>query len=516
MASLRVLGICRVSTAEQARDSHFSLGHQRRVIAEYCQRQGWELRDTVEYVQSGGSNQTELQQILSRVQYEQMDVVVVAELDRLARDMVTTLTFIETLQEQHVGFVSVSDQLDLTTPEGELRMMMLSMFAHYFRRQLSQKVRGGQEERFRAGKRHGERPYGYRAHGDIWRIDPGEASIVRQVYHWYLDEDLGQRAIAKRLNALEVKTQRGLVGAWDARTIGNMLRREAYCGDTIYQKYHFIRDRRGHSHQTKHAPSIRRDTHPPIIDRQTWDRVQSRIRDKALLGPRSQPVSRVFSGLCRCGICGMSMSINKGHYVCRGYITKGTCDRRTAIAQKELEQRVIEAIDRLAQSPLEAEDCAVWIPYDAAWQQWIMEHRRIAQDRQYIAQRLRRAQDCLLDGTLSGPEYRDIVSRLRLDGEAISRSSNTAIPDSCITAAHSAMHDLAQSVRDAQRGGNIQSARQQIQQVCRAVVVDQDGSIVITWGATHSVPSLLPFALPLTPEPSDLTRPVGFPAQPVG
>jgi DNA invertase Pin-like site-specific DNA recombinase len=515
MARLRALGICRVSTAEQARDTHFSLGHQRRVIAEYCARQGWELVDAVEYVQSGGSNQTELAQILSRVQGEHMHVVVVAELDRLARDMVTTLTFIETLQAQHVGFVSVADQLDLTTPEGELRMMMLSMFAHYFRRQLSHKVRGGQEERFRAGKRHGERPYGYRAAGDTWAIDPEEAAVVRQVYRWYLDDDLGQRAIAKRLNAMGIKTQRGRIGAWDARTIGNMLRREAYCGDTIYQKWRYTRDRRGHLHQTIQTPSIRRDTHPAIIDRRNWERVQARMRDKAHLGPRGQKVARIFSGLCRCGVCGTSMSINRGHYVCRGYITKGTCSRATAIPQTVLEQRVLEALTSLAHAVVRPEDCAVWIPYDGEWQRWLLGRQQAARERERIAERLRHAQDALLEGTLTGAEYREIATRLRQDDAALARF-DVPLPESCQTSVHQAIQALMVEIQAAQAGQAVLTTRQHVQQVCRQIVVAPDGSIAVSWGTTHPTPSLLPFGPPATSVPTASGWPPAFPAQPVG
>ena len=515
MARLRALGICRVSTAEQARDTHFSLGHQRRVIAEYCARQGWDFVDAVEYVQSGASNHTELSQILSRVQGEQMHVVVVAELDRLARDMVTTLTFIETLQAQHVGFVSVADQLDLTTPEGELRMMMLSLFAHYFRRQLSHKVRGGQEERFRAGKRHGERPYGYRASGDTWAVVPEEAAVVRQVYRWYLEEDLGQRAIAKRLNAVGIKTQRGRIGAWDARTIGNMLRREAYCGDTIYQKWRYTRDRRGHLHQTIQTPSIRRDTHPAIIDRRDWERVQSRMRDKAHLGPRGQKVARIFSGLCRCGVCGTSMSINRGHYVCRGYIAKGTCSRSTAIPQAVLEQRVIEALATLATAPVRPEDCAVWIPFDKEWQQWQLGRQQAVQERERIAARLRHAQDALLEGTLTGPEYREIAARLHQDDAALSRF-DSALPPSCQAAVQQAIHRLREAIVAAQSGHQVLATRQQVQQVCRQIVVAPDGSVAVSWGTTHPTPALLPFEPHAAmPRPGSASRPA-FPAQPVG
>lgn len=139
---MRVLAICRVSKEEQATADHHSLDWQEATIRRYAAERSWVVVDVVRYVQSGGANQGELDKILSRIHAQRIEVVAVTEVDRLARDMVSSLLFLEELSKQGCRFVAVADGLDLSQPDGELRMMLLSLFAHYFRTQLSRKIRG--------------------------------------------------------------------------------------------------------------------------------------------------------------------------------------------------------------------------------------------------------------------------------------------------------------------------------------------------------------------------------------
>ena len=91
---IRALGLARVSTTEQSTPDHFSLSHQAGVIRDYTRQHQCDLTDIIQYVQSGGRNRTTLQKVLQRVKRDQIRLVVVAELDRLSRDLVATMSFI--------------------------------------------------------------------------------------------------------------------------------------------------------------------------------------------------------------------------------------------------------------------------------------------------------------------------------------------------------------------------------------------------------------------------------------
>ncbi len=426
---MRVLGVARVSTKEQATDAHFSFLSQRTRIADYAQTRGWELVDVIEYVQSGGSNRRELRDILRRVEADRIECVVVNELDRLARDMVSTMLFLEELQRVGCRFASVSDDLDLTTPDGELKMMMLAMFAHYFRRQLSRKVKGGQAERAKQGKRHGERPFGYQPAGDSWAIDSQESEVVQQVYQWYLHEQQGFRAIAKRLNETQVPGQKGRIGTWDARTIERMLRREVYAGDIIYQKWVQTTDREGHRHTQRQTPQIVRDSHPAIIDRETWNATQARLAVRQSLGHRPQHSPYLLSGLVSCGLCGAAMVVLRtGHrrpdgsrdpvYCCRAYHTKGACSTATKIPLDDLEHAVLGALraelQQVQQHPT-PDQIAHWLADDPAVAQAQRDRRQTEQRLQAIPGMLARAEEMTLQGVYTIDEYRSTKSRLQAE-----------------------------------------------------------------------------------------------------
>jgi hypothetical protein len=326
-------------------------------------------------------------------------------------------------------FASVSDDLDLTTPDGELKMMMLAMFAHYFRRQLSRKVRGGQAERAKQGKRHGERPYGYQPDGDSWRPDPAEAPVVQQVYQWYYQDHQGFRAIAKRLNLAGVLGQKGRLGTWDARTVERMLRREAYAGDTIYQKWLQETDRDGHRHLKRNTPTIIRNTHPPLIDRATWNAVQERLAVRQQLGRRTHSSPYLLSGLVRCGACGSSMGVVRigqrredGRrdpvFCCQAYHTKGLCSRATVIPVADLEQAVLATLRaELAQAqtrPTPAQ-VAVWLEDDPAISQARAQRRQAEQRLATLPGMLARAEEMALQGAYTIDEYRRSKSRLETE-----------------------------------------------------------------------------------------------------
>lgn len=420
---MRALGVARVSTQEQAQGDRFSIPHQRQRILEHCLQRGWDLLDVVEYVQSGGSNYRELQAILDRVRREQIQVVVVNELDRLARDMISTLLFLEDLQKAGCRFAAVADDLDLTTPDGELKMMILSVFAHYFRRQLARKVKGGIAERARQGKHHGGRPpYGYRFAGDKLTPHPDQAPVVRQIYQWYVTEGLGGREIAKRLNAQSIPTQTGR-GEWASTEVLRLLRKPAYAGDLQHGAVEFFRERTGTSHKVHRPdPLVVPDAHPALIDRETWDTAQRIMQARGGASGRQADSPYLLSGLVYCGLCGKTMvpvkARKRTRYVCRGYQSGGTCTSAHAVFVDELEQSVSERLLADLEQPSD-KDLLSWV--DRLTQQHAAQHDR-RRERERVERRLaelpamrQRAEDALLHGAFTIPKYKEVQAKMDED-----------------------------------------------------------------------------------------------------
>lgn len=344
----KALAVVRVSTAEQAREERFSIPHQKTHILEECKHRELDLVHFFEFVQRGdkilSDSSKERAEVIAFIKNYNIGIVIVHELDRLARSMLDTLLFVDELNKLGVSFVSIHDGFDTSTPQGQLQMHILAAFAEYFRKQLASKVIGGMIERAKQGKHMGRRPLGYKVGSEGFEIAEEEARIVRQIFSMYLDQNLGLRGIADQLNGMGLKSQRGNV--WSHVSVREILENEVYTGTFVWSNIRV------------------EDNHPVIIDRETWEKAQKRRSLKKGLGGRSQNSIYLLSGLLRCGVCGDSTLVGrharKGkyeyrYYVCNNYTSKGlqTCPSGYLRADK-LEEYVINDIhDFTKQQPTE-------------------------------------------------------------------------------------------------------------------------------------------------------------------
>jgi len=81
---------------------------------------------------------------------------VVWRLDRVGRDLLDLLTFMKLLDAEGIGFKSLQDQIDTTTPVGRVMLAMLGAFAQFERDLIQQRTKAGVERAMAAGKRFGQ------------------------------------------------------------------------------------------------------------------------------------------------------------------------------------------------------------------------------------------------------------------------------------------------------------------------------------------------------------------------
>lgn len=213
-------------------------------------------------------------------------------------------------------------------------------------------------------------PYGYlKAPEDYHKlvINPETATIVQDIFQWYVYEGMNKNAIARKLIALGIpsptayKQQMGMnyhnphaqTGKvyWSERTIVNMPKNPTYLGHMV-QGRHQVKSYKVHTI----VPIPEDDwfwvenTHEAIIDQQTFDRAQELLEKNVRTSPKAKTVY-LFSGFLRCGDCGRGMTrrTSKGYtyYSCKTYIMKsrGLCSSHT-IRDELVEQVVFEAVKR--------------------------------------------------------------------------------------------------------------------------------------------------------------------------
>ncbi len=147
----------RVSTSDQQ-----TIPLQIRVLRDYALRRGWTIALQVKEVGSGASQRELREKLLEAARRREIDVVLVWRLDRWGRSVADLLATLQELEHLGVGFVSLTEALDLTTPAGRAMAALLAVFAEFERDILRERVRAGlaprAAERQETGPAHHSRP----------------------------------------------------------------------------------------------------------------------------------------------------------------------------------------------------------------------------------------------------------------------------------------------------------------------------------------------------------------------
>jgi len=143
----------RVSTGHNGQDPSM----QTRELEEYCQRRGWEVAGC--YVDTGisGSKETrpELDRLMADAHRRRFDAVAVWKFDRFARSVSHLLRALETFKALGIDFVSLSEQVDTSTPTGKMVFTVLGAVAELERSLIAERVRAGIRNARAKGKRLG-------------------------------------------------------------------------------------------------------------------------------------------------------------------------------------------------------------------------------------------------------------------------------------------------------------------------------------------------------------------------
>jgi DNA invertase Pin-like site-specific DNA recombinase len=144
------LPVARVSTNDQQ-----TLAMQNRAMREYAARRGWTIALQVREVNSGAARRKARERLMEAARRREIDVVLVWRLDRWGRSVTDLLATLQELEHLGVGFVSLMEALDLTTPVGRAMAGLLAVFAAFEREVLQERTKAGLAHARENGKRLG-------------------------------------------------------------------------------------------------------------------------------------------------------------------------------------------------------------------------------------------------------------------------------------------------------------------------------------------------------------------------
>lgn len=169
----------RVSTNDQQ-----TLAMQNRAMREYAARRGWTIALQVREVNSGATKRETREKLLEAARRREIDIVLVWRLDRWGRSVTDLLATLQELEHLGVGFVSLTEALDLATPAGRAMAGLLAIFSEFEREVLRERTRAGLAQARLNGKRLG-RPATAAVHAaeiqKLHRAGVSKSEIARRV-----------------------------------------------------------------------------------------------------------------------------------------------------------------------------------------------------------------------------------------------------------------------------------------------------------------------------------------------
>jgi site-specific DNA recombinase len=378
----------RVSTPQQEQEA--TIESQVAAIESYAEGQGYALNKSLYFMDqavSGGQlARPGLDKLRDQASEGLFSVVLCLSPDRLARHYAHQWMLLDELQRVGVKVIFVNQPQIEESPQGQLLLGVQGLFAEYERALISERLRRGKLYRIRQGEMVSPvAPYGYRyipmgeSNGGHWELNEAEARVVRQMYDWYVNEELTIQQLLQRLR--EAGTQAVARGQqWQFSTVQAILKQRDYTGKAYYnqtQADHEVvgqakRHGRGPKRVAARVPRPPEEwipvTVPPIISEEIWLHAQERLAMNHKFAQRNNHKHfYLLRSLLVCSHCGHSLvgrtATHSTTYACpyqSGKLDPTVAAHRCSIDGSLIETLVWQAVTELLQNPTLLAD---------AWQQ---------------------------------------------------------------------------------------------------------------------------------------------------
>lgn len=342
---------CRLSQDDVREGESNSIVNQKSLLKEYARKQHFKnLRFFVDDGYSGTSfDRPSFREMEQLIESGEVGTVIVKDISRLGRNylqvgMYTDIVF----PENDVRFIAVNDNVD-SEVQTEFDMTPIRNFCNeLYARDTAKKIKSTFRMKGESGKHLTTNPpFGFvkdTEDKDKWLIDEEAAETVRYIFKLCCD-GYGPTQIAKRLRAEKVltptayKTQKlgSLLPSepykWAQKTVAGILEKVEYLGHTENFKTASKNYRsKKRVPNAKENRKLFENTHPAIVDKNTFDTVQEIRRNKRR--PTATGKISIFSGKVFCADCGAKLHFQTSHYhkesqecfVCANYRSNtGTC-----------------------------------------------------------------------------------------------------------------------------------------------------------------------------------------------
>ena len=314
----------RLSHEDELQGESNSISNQKRILETYAKQNGFSnLRWYTDDGYSGANFQRPgFQAMLADIEAGKVGTVIVKDMSRLGRNYLQVGMYTEMIFPQKgVRFIAINDGVDSAQGDNDFAPLR-NIFNEWLVRDTSKKIKAVKRSKGMSGKPITSKPvYGYLMdENENFIIDEEAAPVVKQIYNFCLAGN-GPTKIARMLTEQQIPTpgtleyrrtgstrryHPGYECKWATNTVVHLLENREYTGCLVNFKTEKPSYKLKHSIENPpEKQAVFENHHEPIIDRETWERVQE-LRKQRKRPNRYDEVG-LFSGILFCADCGSVM-----------------------------------------------------------------------------------------------------------------------------------------------------------------------------------------------------------------
>lgn len=297
-----------------------SLDSQEQLVREYCETSGYQVVKVFRESFTGFvlRERPEMRDLIALLETGALDVVVVRDVDRFAREQAAIWVFRDICQ-QHGARLEFALEKFEDTATGKFLLNAKAFAAELEREKIAWRTLTGRRRRLETGKLANAGPdkYGYMRDKESGTrtIVEEEARIVRQLYDW-VESGISVNAAWRRVVALGVPPPgRGKVQYraerpptnWSPTQVRRILTDETYKGESYGWTWRAPRGQKRSQRPREEWIALPQGVTPPIVTPAQWERVQKKMADAGGAATRNAKRPALLRGLIRCVVCGYAM-----------------------------------------------------------------------------------------------------------------------------------------------------------------------------------------------------------------
>jgi len=337
----------RLSRDDETIGDSLSIQNQKAMLEKYAEQNGFSniVHFSDDGYSGGNFDRPDWKKLIEEIEKNNVGILISKDMSRIGREYLQTGFYTEVFfREKGVRFIAIANNIDSQNKESGEFAPFLNIMSEWYLRDASRKVKASHRARGMSGKRLTFKAiYGYMPDPndkEKWIVDSEAAEVVKRIFSLSI-QGKGIVQIARILTEEKIERpsfylyKKGIVNyadsydhsnpyAWGGSTIGHIIERQEYMGHTVnFRTYKDSYKDKKAKENAKEDWVIFENTHPAIIDPETWETAQ---RCRKTVRRTDHGKANPLTGLLFCADCGAKLynhrqpypttTINKKGYVC--------------------------------------------------------------------------------------------------------------------------------------------------------------------------------------------------------